>query len=183
MLDLLSKTSLYILDGSSYQKYDGKEVRNVADSTVATMPVLYQNIQVGENATTGEELQQANLLNPYGIFTFIADGVTKEYFLPRNVKSVHSITVYGTEMKIDEGFTTSRADKKGFKIIFADDKVPKKPTEEGFSDSYAGVEVKADLSPAYMASGVVHCTLAEVFDNRVFLSGNPYYPSKYGSLN
>jgi hypothetical protein len=174
----------YILDGSGYKKYDGRSVWVVGNNTVSTIPILYQGIQVGENATTGKELQQANLLNEYGVFTFIADGVTKEYVLPRRVYSISSITVYGTEVAKENYTLTTSAGVS--KIVFADGfDAPKKPSEAGYSESYAGVEVKADLSFGSTSSDIEDCTLAEVFDNRVFLSGNPYQPTKvwFSKLN
>lgn len=162
--------ALYILDGKNYIRYDGKEFKNV--SPRATTPLLYQNIQVGENATTGEAYQQANLLDDKGVFTFIADGVTKDYPFPIPVDGVDEVKVYGE---------TSTYKFENNTVMFTT--APKKPTDAGFSDSYAGVEITAILKNR--KSDITSCTIAEIYDDRVFFSGNLSYPNRvwFSKLN
>jgi hypothetical protein len=171
--------NLYILDGKNYLVYDGTSVSSVATSeTQAVAPIRYQQIQVGENANTGKQYQQANLLNPYGIFTFVADGVTKKYQFPIPIEGIVAVSVYGTEITENIHF-----DKVNNTLVFEDDaEAPQKPSDKNFPEDFAGVEVVAVLYDEDTQNDkfaeIMNCTIAEVYDDRVFLSGNPKYPNR-----
>ena len=181
---------LYIIDGRSYVVYDGEKIEKV--SVGAYVPTTYINIiPEGENAGNGTEYEQRNILSPYFKHTFIADGTTNKFHLNDNeLEEITEVKVYG------EVVSDYTADLAGGTVTFAT--APKKPEkavqikgENGedvtYPEFYAGIEITAKKSIKSI-SGVVDeaveieniitaCTIATIFDNRVFLSGNPRYPN------
>lgn len=95
---------LYIIDGKNYLCFDGKNVNHVRDS--AYIPTTYINIiPEGENADTGTEYEQRNMLSPYFKHTFIvteyipADKndpyLSQEYYMNEPFDSIKEVKVYG----------------------------------------------------------------------------------------
>lgn len=170
---------LYLIDGKNYLVYDGESVRNVIDE--AYVPTTYINIiPAGENADIGREYEQRNMLQPKFKHTFIADGETKEFYMNENaLEEICEVKLYG------EATTDYTADLENGKISFAT--APKKPEDAGYTEFYAGVEVTAKRTfksvsgvteeREHIYELITECTLACVFDNRVFFSGNPAYPN------
>lgn len=173
---------LYLIDGKSYLVYDGDTVKNVCD--VAYIPTTYINIiPGGENADIGTEYEQRNILQPKFRHTFIADGVTKEFFMNENsLDEISEVKVYG------ETVTGYTVDLPNGKITFSE--APPKPENvEGgaYPEYFAGIEITAKkvltsisgITKECTSAGalITGCTIAAIFDNRVFLSGNPDYPN------
>ena len=185
---------LYIIDGKNYLVYDGNTVQSVLSK--AYIPTTYINIvPSGTNADIGKEYEQRNILQPKFKHTFIADGTTTDFYLNENqLDSISEVKVYGQTKTAGTDYTV---DLRNGVIKFAT--APTKPEEtiqsagsEGESDVkypefYAGIEITA--SKVFTSvSGVTderfniselitHCTLVAVYDNRVFLSGNPEFPN------
>lgn len=170
---------LYLIDGKSYLVYDGNAVRSVLDN--AYVPTTYINIiPSGENADIGKEYEQRNMLQPKFKHTFIADGVTTEFYMNENqLEEICEVKLYG------EATTEFTADLPAGKITFKT--APAKPEDKGYAEFYAGVEITAKRTFTSV-SGVTEqrdniyeliteCTIACIFDNRVFFSGNPAYPN------
>lgn len=173
---------LYLIDGKNYLVYDGETVKRVQD--VAYIPTTYINIiPSGENADIGTELEQRNILQPKFKHTFIADGSTTEFYMNESdLEDISEVKVYGKIVNDCE------FDLKAGKITFAE--APKKPedvTEGSYPEFYAGVEITAKKTftsvsgvtdeCAAISTLVTDCTISTVFDNRVFVSGNPNYPN------
>jgi len=173
---------LYLIDGKNYIVYDGNTVKRVED--VAYIPTTYINIiPSGENADIGTEYEQRNILQPKFKHTFIADGSTTEFYMNENeLEEISEVKVYGKIVNDCE------FDLKAGKITFAE--APKKPedvTDGSYPEFYAGVEITAKKTftsvsgvtdeCAAISTLVTDCTIATVFDNRVFMSGNPNYPN------
>ncbi|MBR2388114.1 MAG: hypothetical protein IKB02_09960 [Clostridia bacterium] len=182
---------LYIIDGKNYIVYDGEKVEKV--SAGAYVPTTYINIiPAGENSDNGTEYEQRNILSPYFKHTFIADGETTKFYLNDNdLEEITEVKVYGKVV------TDYKADLAGGTVTFTT--APKKPEEavqveaEGdgedimYPEFFAGIEITAKKSITAV-SGIIDetveieniitaCTIATIFDNRVFLSGNPKYPN------
>lgn len=173
---------LYLIDGKNYLVYDGNTVRDVRD--VAYIPTTYINIiPSGTNADIGAEYEQKNFLQTRFKHTFIADGVTTKFFMnERKLDGITEVKLYGEtvikseyEIDLDEGsitFTTA----------------PPRPEDVvGYTENYAGIEITAEKTLVHFsgASGeisdarelITHCTVAAIYDDRVFLSGNPDFPN------
>ena len=170
---------LYLIDGKNYIFYDGKTVQNVLD--VAYVPTTYINvIPSGENADIGAEYEQRNVLQPKFKHTFIADGSTTEFFMNENeLEDICEVKVYG------EIINDCEFDLANGKITFLE--APERPEDAGFTEYYAGIEITAKRTFTSV-SGVTEereniyelitdCSIYAIFDNRVFLSGNPNYPN------
>lgn len=173
---------LYIIDGKNYLVFDGEKISAVADD--AYIPTTYINIiPSGENADNGTEHEQRNILSPYFKHTFIADGTTKEFFMnDNNLDAIKEVKVYGQTV-VASAYTVDLA--KG-KITFSE--APKKPEEAGnYPEFYAGIEITAKKQITTLSgitdddveinNIITSCSIATIFDNRVFLSGNPKYPN------
>lgn len=171
---------LYVIDGKNYLVYDGSAVSDVGEN--AYIPTTYINIiPSGENADAGAEHEQRNILSPYFKHTFIADGTTKSFQLnDKEIEGVKEVKLYGEvvteyEVNLTDGvvnFSTA----------------PKKPEEAGnYPEFYAGIEITAKKSITSISgitdnevdvnNIITSCSIATIFDNRVFLSGNPKYPN------
>ena len=185
---------LYIIDGKNYLVYDGEKVVSVLDN--AYIPLTYINIITsGENADIGKEHEQRNILQPKFRHTFIADGTTTEFFLNENaLDEISEVKVYGQAKTQGTDYTVDLA-QGSIKFNTA----PAKPEQtiqiEGtagsenvyYPEMYAGIEVIAKKvftsvsgvtdECAEISRLITDCTIATIYDNRVFLSGNPNYPN------
>lgn len=179
---------LYIIDGANYLVYDGTSIAKVRD--VSYVPTTYINIiPAGENADAGVEYEQRNMLTPKFKHTFIADGTNRVFKMnENNLDSVDKVTLYGVVKTVNTDYTVNLA--KG-EITFVT--TPPKPENVeqsagvNYPEFYAGVEIEASKtyttisgitdSTNNVAGIIEHCTIATIFDNRVFLSGNPEYPN------
>jgi hypothetical protein len=170
---------LYLIDGKNYLVYDGNTVQKA--SLNAYVPTTYINIiPSGENADNGTEYEQRNILSPYFKHTFIADGATTKFQLnDKGLEAITEVKVYGNAV------TDYTADLAGGAVEFKT--APKKPEDASYPEFYAGIEITAKKRITTV-SGVVDetaeieniitaCSIATIFDNRVFLSGNPKYPN------
>lgn len=185
---------LYIIDGKNYLVYDGKTVKKVTDN--AYIPTTYKNIvPSGENADIGLQYEQRNILQPKFRHTFIADGETKEFYLNENLlNEISEVKVYDKVMTEGNDYTVDLANGK---ITFAT--APAKPEETvqitgsngeadvPYPEFYAGVEITAKKvftsvsgiteACSEISTLITDCTIAAIYDGRVFLSGNPNYPN------
>lgn len=166
---------LYIIDGANYIYYDGVDVKKVCDE--AFIPTTYINIiPSGTNRDTGTEYAQRNLLQPQFKHTFVADGETTEFYMNENeLEEVTEVKVYGVNKTAGTDYTV---DATNGKITFKE--APKKPEEvEGdvvYPEGYAGVEITAKKDVG--SQRILKCTVCQIYDDRVFLTGNPDYPNE-----
>ncbi len=161
---------LYIVDGANYLFYDGSKVASVLDN--AYIPTTYKNIiPSGENADAGKEYEHRNLLQPKFKHTFFGDGENKVFYMNENeLDAIAEVKVYGETLKEGEGYTVTLAEGK-IELTEA----PQKPADKNYPETHAGVEITAEK--AYESEQITGCTLSAIFDERVFLSGNPDYPN------
>ncbi|MBQ8372043.1 MAG: hypothetical protein IJX38_03795 [Clostridia bacterium] len=161
---------LYIVDGKNYLYYDGSQVSSVLDN--AYIPTTYKNIiPSGENADIGEEYEHRNLLQAKFKHTFYGDGENKVFYMNENeLDAIAEVKVYGETLKAGEGYTVNLAEGK-IELTEA----PAKPADKNYPETHAGVEITAEK--AYESEQITNCTLSAIFDERVFLSGNPDYPN------
>lgn len=185
---------LYIIDGLNYLVYDGSTVASVL--TNAYIPTTYINVvPSGENADIGKEYEQRNILQPKFKTTFIADGTTTEFCLNENeLDSIVSVEVYGVTKTAETDYTVDLANGK---ITFTT--APQKPenvvqvqgvngaADVYYPENYAGIIITASKTftavsgvtrqESVISKLITDCTISAIYDNRVFLSGNPNYPN------
>jgi hypothetical protein len=160
---------LYIIDGKSYLVYDGETVRSVLDD--AYVPTTYIGIiPGGENANAGEEHEQRNILTNRFKNAFVGDGETRVYHMTEQGFDPNSVTVKidGVEVSAEEYKVQPSYNNR---IDFTN--APSKGAEIVIGASYLTEEGKEDPAEALLG-----CTIAAVFDDRIFFAGNPNHPCR-----
>lgn len=159
----------YFKDGINYLQYDGDTIKEV----VGYVPTTSIGRKPGGGGSIYEDV---NMLTGKRINTFLGDGESKEYYLDaQNIDSdlKPHITVNGkTELRFER-------DAVEGKIIFSE--APPKPLTDGQDN----VVIEFSKTIPEYRERINNCTLLQVFDNRVFFSGNPDYPNTlwHSSLN
>lgn len=159
----------YFKDGINYLQYDGQIITEVVGFVPTT--------SIGRKpAGGGTTYQDINMLTGIRINTFLADGVSKEYYLDAqgiDTDFTPIVTVNGSDT------TAFTVDAINGKIIF--DTAPEEPLTAGQDN----VKVKFRKTISGYRDRINKCTLLQVFDNRVFFSGNQDYPNTvwHSSLN
>ena len=153
------KKNLYIKDGTNYLVYDDSECKKVEGyiptTTISRNPAGGGTVYEDVNFLTGLRKNQ-----------FVADGESKEYVLDaENIDTDYTpiVWVNGEETT---GFTTNY--EKGF-LTF--NEAPDSPATVGQDNVI--IQFKKEIEG--YRERIEKCTLLEVFDNRVFFSGNPDY--------
>lgn len=116
----------------------------------------------------GTIYEDVNMLSAYRRNTFLGDGNSKEYFLDaknidadyRPIVSVNGASADSFEVDYDAG-----------KITFST--APSAPLTDGQDN----VSIQFKKTVPGNVDKILGCTLLQVFDNRVFVSGNPNYPN------
>lgn len=162
---------LYIKDGINYLKYDGKTIGQVVGyiptTSIARKP-----------AGGGTVYQDVNMLSAWRKNTFLADGESKDYYLDAMDIDGEApvVLVNGNTMVYGTDFDYSPSTGK---ITFT--VAPPKPLTDGQDN----VIITYKKTVTGYADRINKCTLLQVFDNRVFFSGNQDYPNTvwHSSLN
>ena len=151
----------YFKDGANYLVYDGTTIKPV-EGFVPTTSIARKP------AGGGTMYNDVNLLTGKRINTFLADGESVEYHL--DAQSID--TNYKPVVKVNDKVVTNyTVDYTNGVIKFA--KAPEVPLTDGQDN--VSVEFKKDVKG--YPERIKNCTLLQVFDNRVFFSGNKDYPS------
>lgn len=157
----------FFKDGANYLQYDGATIEEVVGYVPTT--------SIGRKPSGGGTIyQDVNMLSDYRINTFVGDGTSKDFYLDtQNIDAGHKpiATVNGEEIK------AISVDFAAGKINFA--VAPPAPLTDGQDN------VSITFKKSIDKSRILKCTLLEVFDNRVFFSGNNDYPNMiwHSSLN
>lgn len=152
---------LYIKDGKNYLQYDGRTVKEV----VGYIPTT----SIARAPSGGGEIHQdVNYLTGYRYNTFLADGVAKAFSL--DAQDIDASFVPVVWVNDEEVFNFSVDYQEG-KITFLT--APPAPKTDGQDN----VKIKFCKTISGYADRIKKCTLLQVFDNRVFFSGNKDYPN------
>lgn len=154
----------YFKVGSRYLRYDGtacdEVVGYVPTTTIARKPI-----------GGGQKHEDVNMLSEYRINSFLSDGGSFDYYLDvRNIDDdyVPVVTVNDVVVATEE-YTVDYAEGKITFLNYAPD--------APLTDGQDNVIIKFKKAvPGYRAN-IMGCTLLQLFDNRVFVSGNPDYPN------
>lgn len=151
----------YFKDGANYLVYDGTTIKEV-EGFVPTTSIARKP------GGGGSMYNDINLLTGKRINTFLADGESVEYHLDaKNIDSSYKPVV----KVMDKVVTNYTVDYKNGVIKFS--KAPEVPLTDGQDN--VSVEFKKDVKG--YPERIKNCTLLQVFDNRVFFSGNKDYPT------
>ena len=154
----------YFKDGVNYIQYDGKTIKAV-EGYIPTTSIARKPVGGG---TVYEDV---NMLSDYRKNSFLSDGGSFDYYLDvRNIDSdfVPEITVNGELVPEDD----YNVDYAGGKITF----IPYAP-DAPLTDGQDNIIIKFKKTVAGYRNNILGCNLLQVFDNRVFFSGNKDYPN------
>lgn len=153
----------YFKDGINYLRYDGETVSSVEGYVPTTS--ISRKPEGG-----GTQYEDVNMLSDFRINTFLSDGESTEYYLDAQGidRDVHPL-VYVNDAVVP--VTDYEVDFDAGKIIF--DAAPGVP----YTDGQDNVKVRFKKAVSGYRKRIENCTLLQVFDNRVFFSGNQDYPN------
>ena len=173
----------YFKDGANYLQFDGTTVRDVSD--VAHIPTT----SIGRKPSGGGTIHEdVNLLSPYRINTFVGDGTSTKFYvdvpsydapsfdngIPDAIQQAKKMY----EVTINDVVVYPKTSETGYEVSFGQDEgrftitpAPPKPLTDGQDN------VKIKFKKSIDKSKIYNCTLLQVFDNRVFFSGNKDYPN------
>lgn len=151
----------YFKDGKNYLVYDGATIKEVEGyiptTTIARKP-----------AGGGTIYEDVNLLDGRRINTFLADGESTVFVL--DAKGLD--TAYKPIVKVnDKTVSNYTVDYTNGKITFTE--APAVPKTDGQDN----VSVQFRKTVSGYKNRILNCTLLQVFDNRVFFSGNKDFPN------
>ena len=161
----------YFKDGINYLQYDGQTIGEV----VGFIPTT----SIGRKPNGGGTIyQDVNMLSAWRKNTFVADGESTEYYLDAQKIDGEApvVLVNGNTMNYGTDFDYDLATGK---IIFTT--APSEPLTAGQDN----VIITFKKTVTGYRERINKCTLLQVFDNRVFFSGNQDYPNTvwHSSLN
>ena len=151
----------YFKDGVNYLQYDGNTIAEV----VGYIPTTSIARKPAGGGTLHEDI---NLLSSYRINTFLADGTSKDYYLDAQSIDSDYKPVVKVNNAVVSGYTV---DYTAGKIVFTT--APAKPATDGQDN----VSIQFKKTVTGYKDKINKCTLLQVFDNRVFFSGNKDYPN------
>ena len=154
----------YYKDGGHYLQYDGETIKDVEGyiptTTIARKPI-----------GGGQKYEDVNMLSAYRKNSFLSDGGSFDYFLDvMNIdEDFAPIVTYNDEVVPEEDYEVNYEEGKITFLNYA----PDAPLTDGQDNVI--VEFKKEV-PRYR-DNIFNSTLLQIFDNRVFFSGNKDYPN------
>jgi hypothetical protein len=156
--------TFYIKDGKNYLKYDGDVVSPVVGyiptTTIARKPL-----------GGGRTFEDVNMLSDYRKNSFLADGAEFCYFLDvRNIDSDFApIVTYNDEI----------VDPSKYEVDYIEGKITflNEPPEAPLTDGRDNIVIEFKKAVPKYKDSIQKTTLLQVFDNRVFFSGNADHPN------
>ncbi len=157
------KDNLYSIDGRKYMFLDKDGRFGFVSPDCAYIPT--SRINAYPDGSGGVIYQEENVLTSFRRNSFLSDGESLEYILDGTGIDADSVqvTVDGEEVY---DFTVNAA--SGI-VIF--DSPPPRPVTAGADNVIITFSDNIDRTDR-----IDKCTVCKVFDNRVFLTGNPDYP-------
>ena len=154
----------YFKDGLNYLKWDDKTMEPVVGyiptTTIARKPI-----------GGGTKYEDVNMLSDYRKNSFLSDGASFDYYLD----SINIDDDYVPEVTVNDevvGQDQYTVDYKGGIITFKN-YAPDAPLTDGQDN----VVITFKKYITGYRENILKCTLLQVFDNRVFFSGNAEYPN------
>lgn len=165
---------IYFMDGTNYLVSEDGNTWNevvgyIPTTSIGRTPLKTGSSPIGAGGTIYEDV---NLLSPYRKNTFCGDGTSVYYFVDAQNLTVETPRVW---IANDTGELVETTD---FSVNYTLGRItfnspPPKPLTDG-QDNVV-IQYKKDTG---VLNTIKECTLVEVFDNRVFVSGNPNFPNR-----
>lgn len=153
----------YFKDGINYLQYDGDAIGEV----IGYIPITSISRKPSGGGTVYEDV---NMLTSLRKNSFLADGESKEYFLDaKEIDSDFQVVVMLNDQVMDVAEYTVEAING--KVVFNN------PPVAPLTDGQDNLIITFRKTVSGHRKRINNCTLLQVFDNRVFFSGNPDYPN------
>lgn len=150
----------FMIDGINYLEYNGSTIKNVE----GTIPLT----SIGRKpAGGGTQYQDINLISDYRKNSFWSDGTSTEYHLDATGITSGSVTVWISDT--EQSASSYSVDAVNGIITF--NTAPTAAIDED------NVVIQFAKPVSGYANKIKKCTIATMFDNRVFFSGNQDYPN------
>lgn len=157
----------YFKDGKHYLQYDGDTIGDVV-GYVPTTSIARKPTSDGKPAG-GQDFQDVNFLTGIRINTFLADNIGTEFWLDStNIDTDYTPIVTALDGQELSDYTVDYT--KG-KITF------KTAPVTGGTDGQDNISVQYRNTVDGYRDTILKCTMLQVFDNRVFFSGNKDFPN------
>ena len=168
----------YFLCAGDYLQYDGSTIKAV-EGYVPTTSIARKPSDEGKSG--GTTYEDVNMLQSKRINTFLRDGENKVFWLDKqNIDTDFAPVVEIISTKTGKWVAVTgkyTVDYEDGKIIFDDVPVNDANALLPHTDGQDDLRVTFSKTvPGYRES-ILNCTLLQVFDNRVFFSGNKDYPN------
>ena len=159
------KSNFFVFNGKVYI-HDGEHYL-VWDETVHPVEGYVPTTTISRSPSGGGvKYEDVNLITNRRINSFCADGTSTVYELDaKDINSVIKVTVNDVEVS---NYTVNKVDGK---VTFTT--APSSPLTTGQDNVF----IEFSKTTEGYADEILKCRLIEVFDNRVFASGNPEYPN------
>ena len=158
----------YIKTGISYIQYDGTTVKQVEGYIPTT--------SINRNPSGGGVINEdVNLLTRRRKNTFRGDGTSTVFYLDTDQLDASEEPIVTVDGKPVALATPSWGNNGGNSIRVAS--APPVPTSTGDNVCIEFSVLEPNDYPKRSIDKIWNCSLATVFDNRVFFSGNPHYPN------
>ena len=169
----------YFKDGKHYLKYDGTTISEVvADAYIPTTTIARKPMG------GGTKYEDVNMLSEYRKNSFLADGASFSFFL--DVMNIDEdgeddvVVTYtntdDTNIEKDENDVVATSE---YEVDYAEGKITFKnyAPNAPMTDGQDNVIVKFKKAVPKYKEAILNCSMLQVFDNRVFFSGNPDHPN------
>lgn len=154
----------YFKDGKHYLVYDGSTIKNVVGyiptTTIARKPM-----------GGGTKYEDVNMLSDRRINTFLADGASFDFFL--DVTKIDSD--FAPIVKVNDEVVSASE----YNVFYEEGRIQfiNTPPDSPNTDGQDNVSIEFKKAVTGYRDIVLKTTLLQVFDNRVFFSGNSEYPN------
>ena len=157
----------YFKDGLHYLEYDGEPSKD--DTWFRDVNGYVPTTTINRNPDGGgTEHEDVNMVSGKRKNSFVGDGENTQYYLDaQNIDSVDDIWVDGVKYALSKCLVNKERGLVTFDIA------PDAPLTDGQSN----VVITFTKSNPEYRDAILECTMLQVFDNRVFFSGNPKYPN------
>ena len=151
----------YFKDGKHYLQYDGTAIGDV----IGYIPTT----SIGRKPNGGGSIyEDVNMLSPYRINTFLADGKSVDFLLDTQSIDEDYEPIVKVNDKVASGYT----------VLYSEGKITfHNPPAAPLTDGQDNVSIQFKKTVPNYRDTILKCTLLQMFDNRVFFSGNEEYPN------
>lgn len=160
----------YFKDGKNYLQYDGQTIKEVEGYVPTTS--IGRKPTDGNSVGGGTTNEDINMLSDYRKNTFLGDSESTFFYLDtKEIDDDFPVKVTISIAGKDTPYEAITVDYKNGVVEF--NEAP--PVPDTVGQDNVTIEFKKSVSG--YKERILGCTLLQVFDNRVFFSGNPNYPN------